>query len=484
MKAITHLLTPPWKLMLSVLLITAWCSNVDAAYWNRTRAHSKSSSRDLDGDGIPNIVDPDIDNDGIPNALDRNVDGGKALTGPFAGEYIGDHIDNDNESEDDIDDDGLSNDSLAEKDIDGDGKQNDDPAEHDIDGDHRENNSTSERDIDGDHRDDDSEMEDDIDGDGLDDDDPLEHDIDGDGINNSSDDDIDGDGKLNNDPADLDIDGDGKQNDDPTDTDEDGDGIQDRNDNDDNNNGTPDIDEVNHHGEADEAEVQSDLAPVAAPGNSTARVTYRVLGTGAAKLGLNVRDAAVGSYDFVVGGTVRGTLSVVQEKSKTRGDLVFKTADSGSGDLLLNFAVAGQTIQLRQGSTVFFDGVCPTPGTSTNTGGVGTSQIALTRSPGLSAESEAGATLHFGTAGPIKLELELAKVPAGDYTVLIGEAARGTISVVTTATGLRGQLVFSTDGTPGSLPLSFATAGQSIALAQGSTTLFFGQLPTAIVPVP
>ena len=40
---------------------------------------------DIDGDGIPNIVDPDVDNDGIPNALDRNVDGGVAKAGPFRG---------------------------------------------------------------------------------------------------------------------------------------------------------------------------------------------------------------------------------------------------------------------------------------------------------------------------------------------------------------------------------------------------------------
>jgi hypothetical protein len=29
------------------------------------------SPDDIDGDGIPNIVDPDVDNDGIPNGLDR-----------------------------------------------------------------------------------------------------------------------------------------------------------------------------------------------------------------------------------------------------------------------------------------------------------------------------------------------------------------------------------------------------------------------------
>ena len=41
----------------------------------------RGGAPDLDGDGIPNIVDPDIDGDGIPNALDKNVDGGIARSG-------------------------------------------------------------------------------------------------------------------------------------------------------------------------------------------------------------------------------------------------------------------------------------------------------------------------------------------------------------------------------------------------------------------
>ena len=92
---------------------------------------------DLDGDGIPNIVDPDVDNDGIPNGLDRNVDGGKAKSGPFAGTHIGDHLRNTNPLELDIDGDGLNDDALDEEDIDGDGLNDDASDELDIDGDQR-----------------------------------------------------------------------------------------------------------------------------------------------------------------------------------------------------------------------------------------------------------------------------------------------------------------------------------------------------------
>ena len=469
-----------WMTLLAVLVL-ALGTSVHAAYWNGHRS-TRELTRDLDGDGIPNVVDPDIDNDGIPNALDDNIDGGIAKTGPFAGKYVGDHINNDNSAEEDIDDDGLADDSLAEKDIDGDGKLDDDASEHDIDGDKRDDNSTAERDIDGDGREDESEMEDDIDGDGLDDDDALEHDIDGDEIEDASDDDIDGDGKLNDDPTDLDEDGDGRQNDDAADTDEDGDGIQDRLDNDDNNNGVADIDEPNHHPENGEAEVQSDLAAQAPANGGTARLTYQLLGTGSAKLALDVRDAPVGSYEFLVGGVVRGTVVVALEKSKTRGTLVFKTADSGSGDLLLNFLVSNEPVIIRQGSTNYFTGIAPTATISTDTGGVGSELIALTRAPGVSNEAESNATLQFGVSGPVEFQIEIAKLPIGDYSLIIGETTRGTISVVATPNGPRGALSFKTEPGVGDQLLNFPTAGQTIAIAQGATTFFFGQLPAAYTP--
>ena len=41
-------------------------------FWS-TDLRAVGDAPDLDGDGVPNIVDPDVDNDGIPNALDKNI---------------------------------------------------------------------------------------------------------------------------------------------------------------------------------------------------------------------------------------------------------------------------------------------------------------------------------------------------------------------------------------------------------------------------
>ena len=133
--------------------------------------------RDLDGDGIPNLVDTDVDNDGIPNSRDRNVDGGIATSGPFKGKYIGDHLKNDDQTELDIDSDGLLDNSNSELDIDGDGKKDDASTETDIDGDGKLDSSATETNTDGDGYTNRNDQDDD-----------------GDGIRDSNDDDDDGDG--------------------------------------------------------------------------------------------------------------------------------------------------------------------------------------------------------------------------------------------------------------------------------------------------
>lgn len=401
--------------LLGVFILMACASSLHAAYWDRNRNQTQSQNRDLDGDGIPNIVDPDIDNDGIPNMTDPNVDGGIALVGPFAGQYLGDHIDNDNPTEEDIDDDGLADNSLAEKDIDGDGRNDDDSTELDIDGDGRENNSS----------------------------------------------------------ADIDIDGDGIRNDDPSDDDDDGDDIDDLDDDDDDNDGVKDIDDDNHHPEGEEGEVKVELnAEPSAPSGSAADLTLQHYGTGAIKCVIDARDLVAGNYDFIVAGTVRGTLVIAP--GNDRGFLTYKSTGS-NGSLLLDFIVAGQPVALRQGSTDFFTGTAPAlPGP-----GEGDDSITLFKAPSAPSGSQAEVSMHFGAGGPTTLEVQIVDLPVGDYTLLVGDDVRGAIHVTGASGDTEGQIHFETGGSSPTLPLDFPCAGQSIAITQGGMTFFFGQLPSA-----
>lgn len=415
------MLTSRWSKLLAVLFIGIWCARVEAAYWNQNRTHTHRQGADLDSDGIPNLVDPDVDNDGIPNAFDKNIDGGISKSGPFSGQFIGDHSDNDSPSELDIDDDGLADDSLAESDIDGDGKTD------------------------------------------------------------LVDEDIDGDGRQNGNSAEIDLDGDGSRNDDSAESDDDGDSVDDIDDDDDNNDGTRDIDDASHHHEESENEVQADLtAQPSAPNESSVKITLQRYGTGASKFAIDARDLAVGSYEVFVAGVAHGAVTVVQESTKTQGTLTYKTADSGNYDLLLDFPVAGLTVEIRQGATVYFSGTAPALPPSEHE--EGSTAVPLTRGVGISNLAEAEVRMEFGPAGPANLEITLQKVPVGGYSVVIGDATRGTLTVTATATGNKGELHFEVGGSGSTLPLDFPSAGQSIALVQGAQTYFFGQLPISGTP--
>lgn len=465
MKLIPSTLNSRWVHALVALAMLGWSLRLPAA----------GSAPDLDGDGIPNIVDPDVDNDGIPNALDRNIDGGIAKTGPYAGQYIGDHVENENPAEDDIDDDGLADDSLAESDIDGDGRLDDSDLEDDIDGDNRKDDSGAERDIDGDGKDDDSTDEDDIDGDGRDDDDPEEQDIDGDGRLDGSDDDTDGDGRKNADADEDDTDGDGRRNDDAEEHDDDGDGTEDRYDDDDDNDGVDDIEEPGHAGDEDEAEVELKLTRLAAaPGGSEAKAKFRRLATGTARFKVDVDDLLAGNYELFVGGMPRGQIVLSEDGG---GDRVFKTTPSGDA-VLLDFEVAGQPVVIRRDGQDYFSGIMPTVPESTKIGGSGSRAVELAAAGSAPAGAEAKAELEFGSNGPVKLQVELEDFPAGDYKLIVTDVLRGTIAI----SGDSGVLTFKINPGGSDLPLDFSTVGQSIIISEGSTVLFSGVLPTPPAP--
>jgi hypothetical protein len=446
-------------------------------------ARAGGSAPDLDGDGVPNIVDPDVDNDGIPNALDENIDGGIAKNGPHAGQYIGDHVNNDNPAEKDIDDDGLADDSLGETDTDGDSKTDDSAWETDTDGDGRGDSQPAERDMDGDGRLDDDLSEDDIDGDSLDDDDFLEDDIDGDTSSDSMDDDIDGDSRGNRVTDDDDVDGDGRLNDDDGEHDDDGDGAHDRDDDDDNNDGIEDHDDDDHHNEEDEVEQSVNLTPgQAAPAGSSVEVELQSMATGKMELKIRGEDFPAGNYSVVIGGTVRGTLVMEQDDDETRGDIEFETGSIDEDELPLDFAVVGQAVSVVQGGVTWFSGIIPTPPPPPTGGGDPdghdhTFIQVLDRASGLPAEAKAEAEIDVGVAGVVLFEVEIEGVPAGSYDVKIGGTFRGTVAAVAYPERTRGELRFEAEPDAGEILLDFPVIGLPVTISQGGTLFFSGTVP-------
>lgn len=388
----------------------------------------RGSAPDLDGDGIPNIVDPDIDGDGIPNALDKNVDGGIAQSGPFAGQYVGDHLNNDNPAEDDIDGDDLADDSLGETDIDGD--------------------SLSDKDL-------------------------LE-------------DDTDGDGRPNGSGAERDMDGDGRRNDDADEDDQDGDGDDDREDRDDDNDGVGDEDDPDHHPEEDEMEVEEELtATAAAPAGSEANVEVQRFGSGKVEFQVEADGLAAGNYDIVVSDVVRGVLVMVPVEEGTEGGTEFETDPNKPNELNLDFDVFGEAVRLEQDGTVYFTGTIPEPpavsGSEEESGDGDSADVDLPAAEGLPGEAQAHVEARFGLLGNVvTLEIAVENVEAGNYDILIGGVWRATLPVAQDGDDLQGRVVFDAEsGDPEKLPLQFPASGETIVISRGGVTFFSGTIPSA-----
>jgi hypothetical protein len=71
---------------------------------------------------------------------------------------------------------------------------------------------------------------------------------------------------------------------------------------------------------------------------------------------VEVDDLAIGRYELVVGGIVRGTIDVVDVGAgDTEGSLDFDNEPDQAGEILLDFDPRGQLIEVRQGPVVFLN---------------------------------------------------------------------------------------------------------------------------------
>jgi hypothetical protein len=420
---------------------------------------ASGTAPDLDGDGIPNLVDPDVDNDGIPNALDDNIDGGFAKSGPFLGKYIGDHLDNANPAEKDIDGDMLADGSLAERDIDGDGKLDDANTELDIDGDGRADDAASEKDIDGDGRNDDALDEDDIDGDGYDDDDLAEMDT-------------DGDGRRNGEAAENDHDGDGLNDD--MDDDRDGDSRSDIEDDDDNNDGVSDDDD----GSPDrpgEQKLTNQLTPTnAAPSLDAARVQLHLRSSGSVKFSVRMENCPPGNYAVLVGTILRGTILI--GSGETSGRIEFDSHPDDPGELLLDFNPAGLTVSIVSRAVEWFTGQAPTPAAGGGEAHEWNSEFA--RHPAAAPTAEGEIQLSVSSNGEVSLKVKVKDLAAGTYDVRVGGILRGRLIVAADGNKTEGALKFNVkpDG-PNEALLNFEAAHQAVTIEKAGLVHLSGTSP-------
>jgi hypothetical protein len=161
---------------------------------------------------------------------------------------------------------------------------------------------------------------------------------------------------------------------------------------------------------------------------------------------VEIEDVPEGSYELLVGGTVRGSMVVTtRAEGGTQGEIEFSNelADNPH-ELPLDFDPVGATLTIRQGATVYFEGVFKPvtglPGTPAP-GAVETIQetLASTRlDPDASAEAEFASQAN----GEVEFEVEIENVDAGEYQLFVGGTQRAVINALLVDGRVRGKVKF------------------------------------------
>lgn len=176
---------------------------------------------------------------------------------------------------------------------------------------------------------------------------------------------------------------------------------------------------------------------------------------------VQLENAPAGSYQLIVAGQLRGTLNVSANLSS---ELEFKSPRD-NGALLLDFDPRGQTIALvttTQVGTTVTPSQIPPFGNSERivplqVGGLGSGELKLKQKP-----------------SSVDFSIELEDVPVGNYSIKVGDVARGLLQVSNQAGRNKGETEYSYPRDVGKLLLDFDPRGQRVEISQGGVVIASG----------
>lgn len=219
------------------------------------------------------------------------------------------------------------------------------------------------------------------------------------------------------------------------------------------------------------SEVEVQIASTGVDPDGSARARLRTRSDCEREFDVEVEDVAPGNYDLVVGGVLRGVITVVDNGFSVEGDIEFSNASDDPDEALLNFDPEGQTIEILQGATVFFAGVFDSV-----SGGPGSSacqptelQLPLLNSGAVpAAKGKARFRVRDNCDQDFRVEIE--DLPPGDYGLIVGGTLRATITVTDTGFGTEGEVEFDSDpNEPGELLLDFNPHNKLLEIVQAAT---------------
>lgn len=192
---------------------------------------------------------------------------------------------------------------------------------------------------------------------------------------------------------------------------------------------------------------------------------------------VEIEDLPEGNYQLLVGGIERAIIVVTDRgDGSTQGEVEFESPADGNNDILLDFVVVGQPVEILEDTTVVLStevsgGPGPDPGAAT--------QIEINLTP-TSAAPGGQAKAEFERDNDTKFEVEVEDVPPGTYDLLVDGTLRGSFDVVVdddSSEGGEGRITFRSPMRPDAELLDFDVLGSSLSIQSGGVEFFFGDFP-------
>ena len=202
---------------------------------------------------------------------------------------------------------------------------------------------------------------------------------------------------------------------------------------------------------------------------------------------VELEDVPVGSYDLLVDGVLRGTIEVVTDAGGTRGKIEFEGLGSGSDEieeLPLDFDPSTSMIEIADSGdpTVLFSGNMANgtpPGPSACTEPPSEIRVALFNDGTADPDAKGDARYRVRDDCSVDFRVEIEKLPAGEYDLIVNGFNRGTIAVSLVNTDFQGEIEFRNPVESGKILLEFDPRGQLVEVRQGATTFLSRNFPAS-----
>ncbi|MFK7958572.1 MAG: hypothetical protein AB8B96_20945 [Lysobacterales bacterium] len=191
-------------------------------------------------------------------------------------------------------------------------------------------------------------------------------------------------------------------------------------------------------------------------------------GPGYANFEVEVDDLELGDYDLLVGGSLVGSITVVNTPTGTEGELEFKSPTDDEKPLL-NFDPRGQVIEVSQNGNVLLTSdslpVDPNPISQQLEIEVDLENSGVFPAASGDAEFEINGSRR-------KFDIEVEDLPVGDYPVRVGGMQVGVlIAVVQTNGDVEGELEFGNPPDDDETLLTFDPRGQLVEIVDSNGVL-------------